>query len=215
MADGTDPVQFTGRAAKRITAATRIVEGWIRGHPAPRRRPVPGDDYGEIEFGKPTAAFKTGATITLNPVTDAGVDNGLDNVVIWLASDRSVVETPYATGDILSFVRLAAPYDHDADEDTASIDGILVGFQVGSHASPTTCSVTPEGTETAGGTAWDRANQAGDGCTVNVISRVAYNHAGDKKLYGFFQTLTFDATGKLADVSTETRYEIDAAEDCP
>lgn len=207
----SDPVLVTLGSAKRIAAHIRRVP---RGQVI-RRRALPPGEGRPLEHGKPTAAFKTGTTITLDPCDVDGEDNERDNVIVWLAADRATVETPYATSDILAFVRLPEAFDEDDDPDTANVEGILVGFQTGSHASPTACSVTPEGNETAAGTAWDRANQADDGCTVNVTSRIVYNHAGDKKLYGFFQTLTFDATGKLADVSTETRYEIDAAEDCP
>ena len=47
-----------------------------------------------------------------------------------------------------------------------------------------------------------------------VTCRVAYNHSGDKKLYGFVRKLSFDAGGRLVVASAETRVEIDAAEVC-
>jgi len=75
--------------------------------------------------------------------------------------------------------------------------------------------VTPEGTETADTDSWDRESQGSNsGLTTRMTSRVVYNHSGDKKIYGFYRTLKFDADGKLFEMSAETRYEIDAATSC-
>ena len=88
MAD-KDPVQLTERTANRLIRNSAEWEKHVKGHPPRSRRPMPGDDQGEIEFGKPTVAFETGTTITLNPVDVDGEDNELDDVVVWLAADRA------------------------------------------------------------------------------------------------------------------------------
>jgi hypothetical protein len=75
---------------------------------------------------------------------------------------------------------------------------------------------TFEGSETAQSDTWDRENpdSGKDGVTIPVTTRVVYNHAGDKKVYGFYRTFTYDSTGMLKAISAETRYEVDAAGAC-
>ena len=41
-----------------------------------------GQTAGELSLGKPTVLYTSGATITLNPVDAAGVDNGAENVTV-------------------------------------------------------------------------------------------------------------------------------------
>jgi hypothetical protein len=75
----------------------------------------------------------------------------------------------------------------------------------------TTVGATDEGTEAETGDGWDR----GEGpLTLNMVTRVAYYHAGDKKLYGYRRQLIFDAAGCLSAISTETRVEIDVVGAC-
>jgi hypothetical protein len=87
-------------------------------------------------------------------------------------------------------------------------------------ASGDTIGTTSEGSETADGKSWKRdevaaGDQYGDGpITVNLISRVVYNEAGDKKLYAYARSLKFDASGRLFEVSAETRYIVDTPVDC-
>jgi len=74
---------------------------------------------GIIERGKPTGTFYSGSTITLNPVDAAGTDNGLADITVYLARDKSSQVVRYAATDILSFIRF------EASDGTAS--GLLVG----------------------------------------------------------------------------------------
>lgn len=80
-------------------------------------------------------------------------------------------------------------------------------------------SVKTEGDNTIGTWAETDAAQtdswaAGAGnVQVAMLTRMAYNDAGDQKLYGYYRTLTFDAGGHLNSVTAETRIEIDAPEE--
>ena len=66
-------------------------------------------------------------------------------------------------------------------------------------------------TEAAQTDDWD----VGDGTLEFIqLSRMAYAHAGDSKLYAYYRTSNYDAAGRLTSVSTETRVEIDAPEVC-
>lgn len=49
------------------------------------------------------------------------------------------------------------------------------------------------------------------GLMLYCTSRVVYNETGDKKLYAYVRKMTFDKTGKLYQVSEETRVEVDEA----
>ena len=79
-----------------------------------------------VSFGKPTATFTTGATITLDPCDQAGADlaNGV-NVVCHLAADKSVIPegllAAITTSSILRFARYPA-----VDGDGAG--GVLLGL---------------------------------------------------------------------------------------
>jgi hypothetical protein len=42
------------------------------------------------------------------------------------------------------------------------------------------------------------------------MTRVAYYHAGHKKVYGYVRLVKFDKYGRLYSVGAETRVEIDA-----
>ena len=53
-----------------------------------------------------------------------------------------------------------------------------------------------------------------EGLELTAITRMAYKHDSDKKLYAYYRVWTFDTSGKLALVSKEYRVEIDAAEAC-
>ena len=70
--------------------------------------------------------------------------------------------------------------------------------------------------ETADTDTWDLSSQgASVGIEVSVCTAVGYNHAATTpRLYGFERTLTFDAGGRLVDVSAETRFTIDEPDDC-
>ena len=84
-------------------------------------------------------------------------------------------------------------------------------------AAPEDILGTPEGVEAVDADTWDRENPTGgkDGVVLRVTGRVGYFHGGDEILYGYYRTLTFDAFGRLTDISGETRYTIDTPVACP
>lgn len=86
---------------------------------------------------------------------------------------------------------------------------------VGETSSPTTVPSggAVEGDETALTDTWSRAS---DGTPLDIwmVSRVVYNHAGDKKLYSYMRKFSYDATGLLIAISAETRVEVDPASTC-
>jgi len=71
-------------------------------------------------------------------------------------------------------------------------------------------------TEAAQLDTFDRANQgAFAGVDFIVLSRMAYNHLGDQKLYAYYRNMRFDSCGKLSIISGELRVTIDTPEECP
>lgn len=70
--------------------------------------------------------------------------------------------------------------------------------------------------ETAyGDDGWDIDDQVDtSGVTVTVQTGTVYNYLGDKVLYAFLRTLTFDALGRLTAVSPERRQTVDPAGPC-
>ncbi len=72
-------------------------------------------------------------------------------------------------------------------------------------------------TEIADTGLWDRAAQPADkdGVDVPITTRVVYREDLSKILYGFYRIMTFDAFGRLAALSTETKYIIDDPGSCP
>jgi hypothetical protein len=91
-------------------------------------------------------------------------------------------------------------------------------YQVNDHplgvtSSPTTLGAASEGSEAADTSGWVR-NTDGTPVEIYVTSRVGYFHAGDETLYAYVRLLSFDATGLLISVGTETRVSIEVPEDC-
>ena len=85
----------------------------------------------------------------------------------------------------------------------------------GTNDSPATIGSAAEGSETADTATFDRADQGtDDGLTITVLTRLVYNHTGDEILYGYFRTFAFDSTGRLVEVSAETRVTIETPEAC-
>jgi hypothetical protein len=82
--------------------------------------------------------------------------------------------------------------------------------------SPAAIGDATEGTEAIETTTWDVDSQATtkDGLQLYAMTRVAYYHAGDKKLYGYTRLLTFDVKGRLKSVGAEVQVEIDALVNC-
>ena len=73
----------------------------------------------------------------------------------------------------------------------------------------TTIGAATEGSETASTDTWTAGTA--NGLAEWYVSRVVYNHSGDKKLYSFLRLRTYDLYGRLYSVSAETRVEVDAA----
>jgi hypothetical protein len=70
-------------------------------------------------------------------------------------------------------------------------------------------------TETAQTDTWDRASPPSGKAGVKLRTmRIAYNDAGDEKLYAFYRDLVFDSRGMLATISAETRVTIDVPDAC-
>jgi len=68
-----------------------------------------------------------------------------------------------------------------------------------------------EGTEAALTTSWTTGTEDGaKGLAEWYVSRVVYNHEGDKVLYAFLRKRTYDQYGRLYSVSAETRVNVDA-----
>jgi len=72
---------------------------------------------------------------------------------------------------------------------------------------------TDEGSEAADTTSFEVGTDD-KGMDLSFMSRVAYFHSGDKKLYGYIRTLRIDRTGLVVSISGETRIEIDVAGPC-
>lgn len=80
---------------------------------------------------------------------------------------------------------------------------------------PFTYADPGEGNEAADAVAADVGGEADTKPTrLYCMTRVAYYHAGDKKLYGYVRALTFDAWGHLTEIGAETRVEIDVTGPC-
>jgi hypothetical protein len=98
---------------------------------------------------------------------------------------------------------------HDRPSTSALTDGDcrVVG--------PFTYAAPGEGTEAADAAAEDVGDEA-DAKPIRLyaMTRVAYYHAGDKKLYGYVRAMTFDAWGHLQEIGAETRVEIDVTGAC-
>jgi len=170
-------------------------------------------DKGTIEFGKPAVAFKTGDTITLDPCDADGTDNGAPNATVFLSFSRGAIELPLATSAIISFIRFASPYlPGGTDPDVV---GVVVGVDFGSHASPAT--LLPAAGDrvselTAQTDTWDRADQSGTGVAW-AGPRLVYDATNHKYFY-FDRVKTWDASGRLAGISAETKTEVVALVDC-
>jgi hypothetical protein len=91
---------------------------------------------------------------------------------------------------------------------------------IDAHSWPLTPGATDSvGVLTEGAEAADtdtyNATSSTNGLQLDIMTRVAYFHAGDEVLYGYTRRLVFDEMGHLVSVSAETRVTIDAAAACP
>lgn len=138
-------------------------------------------------------------------------DPRVEHWVMWMEPG---VEVQAADGSDL----VAAPITHlravvnGAGPDILEFAADTTGakLQIKAPASTVTIGATNE-TEAAEGTAETDA----DTKTVNLVNctRVAYNEAGDSKLYAYYRTLKF-VRGILMEITAETRVEVDVPEAC-
>ena len=114
---------------------------------------------------------------------------------------------------------------YDADNEPSVDDiGILtrlgngnVLFHPGGVAQPIDPPVpdntvgTTDETDAAQADTW----AVGDGTLkVIMLTRMAYNHEGDEKLYGYYRDFKYDAYGRLTSVSGEVRVIIETPKIC-
>jgi len=126
-------------------------------------------------------------------------------------------------GAIVRVIPQALPFDNSSRDPTRIIGQFP--WYVTDYYSPGVLDETlinignpGEGSESADTGEWNRDDafaKGENGFETYITTRVVYNHAGDKKLYGFSRTLQFDAFGMLYNVSQETQYTIDEPESCP
>lgn len=71
--------------------------------------------------------------------------------------------------------------------------------------------------ETAEVDTWDREAPPTStlGVSVPLTTRTVYSPSGDQVLYYFYRLLTFDACGKLATITEETRVDVTDPQLCP
>lgn len=74
-------------------------------------------------------------------------------------------------------------------------------------ATITTIGAASEGADAASTNTWTAGTA--NGLSEWYVSRVVYNHTGDKKLYSFLRKRTYDSSGRLYSISAETRVEVD------
>jgi len=59
-------------------------------------------------------------------------------------------------------------------------------------------------------TSWDRTDEPVKGVKLMTLTRMAYMHTGEQRLYGYYRELKFDGYGKLLEVGIEEQVLIDA-----
>lgn len=101
---------FDKRGAERVVAAVRWAEKKLTDLRQPRRRGGRSQS-GVLAWGKPTAAFSSGVTITLDPCDVGGVDNGQPNETVYLRANKALYSmhnsTTIPTSEIVTFARAA------------------------------------------------------------------------------------------------------------
>ncbi len=124
-----DPAQFTEGAAGKIVETVRTVKGWVRGHPAIRRRPVPGDDGTEILYGRAkTGTSNSGHTATVNPCDDllgTNTDIETEHTVNTRFTDKQ--DPNVQVDDILAYVQ-------NGDDTYSAIQGDNLQAKIGDYA---------------------------------------------------------------------------------
>jgi hypothetical protein len=97
-----------------------------------------------------------------------------------------------------------------AGADGADGEDATLSFPEDPDVDVVTLGANTEGSETASTGTWTAGNEDEDGLAEWYVSRVVYNHSGDKKLYKYLRKRVYDKYGRLYSVSAETRVEVDA-----
>ncbi len=107
--------------------------------------------------------------------------------------------------------QLRAPYvQDDPDDNPPTTTSSTTTTTMPPHCATNTVGTSAE-TETAQTDAWN----INLGCVkVTRLYRMAYDHAGDRKLYAYYRDETYDENGRLLRIDGETRVVIDTPEAC-
>jgi hypothetical protein len=166
--------------------------------------------YGVKIFSMSTEDSTGGArapTTILGGAADGGSTGGVDAHAYNLSETKALVAE-----HVLSITPGSAPYIGLLTGDTNDDGFPIIVFDSFARAetdSPTAVGDTDEGVEDADTTSWSRATD-GTPLTLQVMTRVAYFHGGDKKIYGYIREFKWDTAGLLLSVSGETRIEVEA-----
>lgn len=114
--------------------AANVVERRLRDYSPPDSEPVMLDSGESVSYGKPTAEFTTGATITLDPCNVHGTDNGLANETVYVQADKTSYSTtnsttipttqivPFILGDDGNCYMLGTPVEFVTDWDVDTVN---------------------------------------------------------------------------------------------
>ena len=100
---------------------------------------------------------------------------------------------------------------------STGVQWLLVRLGKAAAVTGTPYVMLPAATETeaAQTDTWDVTAQPAGKLGVKFrVSRIAYNDAGDQKLYAYYRDVTTDSTGRIIAITAETRVEVDAPEAC-
>jgi hypothetical protein len=90
---------LTDRDVELIRDDHARLQNLVQQPPTPRNRAHPRPNLTrEVHFGKPTAAYSSGATMTLDPCDVAGADlSGRDNVTVYVQASKASYSTNNST----------------------------------------------------------------------------------------------------------------------
>ena len=204
------PMPVRGAGAAQVTQDSRgVIIGVSEKEPDYEGQVLGGD----LSWGKVKADWSSGNSFVVHPCANADGDNPKTE-----EADEVTVYAVTPVGKVLTYIEAKAN-DIVAYTPYGARKGILDSVVHGGTASTVENMLPASGsyeTETAQADTWDRTDQGtDDGVDILWTTRIAYNHGGDKKLYAFRRTMTFDSAGMLITMSAETRVEIDATEVCP
>ncbi len=155
-----------------------------------------------IAAGKIGRAYAAGVCPVQVNITDevhqfADVNGSTANLESYGRGDAKILWREAATGTVWTLVRLGAG---GADTDEMNLK------EIGSTGE----------TETADTDTWDITDVQGkEGVKITRLYRMAYDDAGDQKLYAYYRDEVWPLHLAPISISAETRVEIDGPEDCP